>query len=51
MIAFRRDEPINEPAMLALFRAIIADNRAGGWRKLKARAEANGTTIEQERAT
>jgi hypothetical protein len=50
MIAIRRDEPINEPAMLALFRAIIADNRAGGWRRLKTRAEANGTTIEQERA-
>ena len=26
---------INEPAMVALFRAIIANNRAGGWRKLK----------------
>jgi hypothetical protein len=50
MIAISRDEPINEAAMLALFRAIIADNRAGGWRKLKARAEANGTTIEQERS-
>jgi hypothetical protein len=35
MIAIRRDEPINRPAMLALFRAIVADNRAGGWRKLK----------------
>lgn len=35
MIAIRRDEPINEPAMVDLFRAIIRDNRAGGWRKLK----------------
>lgn len=35
MIAIRRDEAINRPAMLALFRAIIADNRAGGWRRLK----------------
>jgi hypothetical protein len=35
MIAIHRDEPINRPAMTALFRAIIADNRAGGWRKLK----------------
>jgi hypothetical protein len=49
MIAITRGEPLNEPAMLALFRAIIADNRAGGWRKLKARAAANGTTIDQER--
>ena len=35
MIAIHENEPINRPAMLALFRAIIADNRAGGWRKLK----------------
>jgi hypothetical protein len=51
MIAVKQGEPLNEPAMLALFRAIIADNRAGGWRKLKARAAANGTTIDEERAT
>jgi hypothetical protein len=36
MIAIREDETINEPAMLAMFRQIIANNRAGGWRKLKA---------------
>jgi hypothetical protein len=35
MIAIHRGEAINERAMVALFRAIIADNRAGGWRKLK----------------
>ena len=35
MIAIRQGDPINERAMVALFRAIIADNRAGGWRKLK----------------
>ena len=35
MIAIHQGEPINRPAMTALFRAIIADNRAGGWRKLK----------------
>jgi len=34
-ISIRRGEPINRPAMIALFRAIVADNRAGGWRKLK----------------
>jgi hypothetical protein len=34
-VAFRRDEPINERALLAMFRQIIANNRAGGWRKLK----------------
>src|SRR4029077_9261707 len=36
-IAIYEGEPINEPALLALFRAIIANNRAGGWRKLKTR--------------
>jgi len=35
MIAIRRDEAINARALTAIFRAIIADNRAGGWRKLK----------------
>jgi hypothetical protein len=35
MIAIRKDEPINQQALTAIFRAIIADNRAGGWRKLK----------------
>ena len=35
-ISIHEGEPINEPALLELFRAIIADNRAGGWRKIKA---------------
>lgn len=35
MIAIHRDEAINGRALTAIFRAIIADNRAGGWRKLK----------------
>jgi hypothetical protein len=34
-VAFRRDEPINERALLAMFRQIIANNRAGGWRRIK----------------
>ena len=34
-IAYRKDEPINERALLAMFKQIIANNRAGGWRKLK----------------
>ena len=41
-VGFRKDEPINERALLAMFRQIIANNRAGGWRKLK--AESVGTT-------
>jgi hypothetical protein len=35
-IGFREGDKVNEPALLAFFRQIIADNRAGGWRKLKA---------------
>ena len=35
-VAFREGETINEPALLAMFRQIVADNRAGGWRKIKA---------------
>jgi hypothetical protein len=35
MISIRRGETINGPALAAMFRQIIADNRAGGWRRLK----------------
>jgi hypothetical protein len=34
-IAYREGETINERALLALFRAIIANNRAGGWRRIQ----------------
>jgi hypothetical protein len=34
-VAIHEGEPINGPALGAMFRRIIADNRAGGWRKLK----------------
>ena len=34
-VAIRRDEQINTRALGAMFAQIIADNRAGGWRKLK----------------
>jgi hypothetical protein len=34
-VAVRRGEVINAPALTAMFRHIIANNRAGGWRKLK----------------
>lgn len=36
MISIREGETINEPALVAMFRQIIANNRAGGWRKIKA---------------
>ena len=34
-VAIMENEPINRAALLAMFRQIIANNRAGGWRKLK----------------
>jgi hypothetical protein len=34
-VAVREGEPINAAALTAMFRQIIANNRAGGWRKLK----------------
>jgi hypothetical protein len=34
-VAFRRGEPINARALTAMFRQIIANNRAGGWRVIK----------------
>ena len=35
-VALRQGEPVNARALTAMFRQIIANNRAGGWRKLKA---------------
>jgi hypothetical protein len=34
-IQVRRGDTINERALLNLFRAVIANNRAGGWRKVR----------------
>jgi hypothetical protein len=34
-VAIRKGETINARALTAMFRQIIANNRAGGWRKLK----------------
>src|SRR5690349_1210196 len=34
-IQIREGETINERALLRLFQAVIANNRAGGWRKLQ----------------
>ena len=34
-IAIRQGEAINAPAFTAMIRHIVANNRAGGWRKLK----------------
>jgi len=37
-IAIYRDRPINERALVTMLRQIVANNRAGGWRKLKKQA-------------
>ncbi|MGH8777227.1 MAG: DUF1801 domain-containing protein [Jiangellaceae bacterium] len=34
-VAVRQGETLNAPALGAMFRQIIANNRAGGWRRLK----------------
>jgi hypothetical protein len=34
-VAIREGEAINAPALTAMFKQIIANNRAGGWRRLK----------------
>ena len=39
-IGLRRDDTVNERALLAMLRQIIANNRAGGWRKLKRERDA-----------
>jgi hypothetical protein len=36
-VAIRQGEKINAPALMTMFKQTIANNRAGGWRKLKAR--------------
>jgi hypothetical protein len=36
VIAFREGDEINRPALLTMLRQIVANNRAGGWRKIKA---------------
>lgn len=36
-IQVRQGDALHEQALVVLFRAVIANNRAGGWRKVKAR--------------
>ncbi|WP_159803068.1 DUF1801 domain-containing protein [Arthrobacter zhaoguopingii] len=35
-VAYREGETVNAPALTAMIRQIIANNRAGGWRRIKA---------------
>jgi hypothetical protein len=41
-VAIREGERVNARALAAMLRRIIANNRAGGWRKLKAAARGGG---------
>lgn len=36
-VTFRQGDTVNAPALTAMFRQIIANNRAGGWRTLKSK--------------
>ncbi|MBV8942881.1 MAG: DUF1801 domain-containing protein, partial [Solirubrobacterales bacterium] len=36
-ISFRREDAINATALTAMIKRIVANNRAGGWRKIKQR--------------
>ncbi len=38
-VAVRNGEQINAAALTAMLRQVIADNRAGGWREVKARGQ------------
>jgi len=42
-VAVRQDDTINAPALMAMFKQIIANNRAGGWRKLKREGRLTGS--------
>ena len=41
-IAFHGGDRVDEEALLAMIRQIVADNRAGGWRKIKQSATRAG---------
>jgi hypothetical protein len=42
-VAYRKGEPIQAAALKRIFKQIIANNRAGGWRKVKARSQGADT--------
>jgi len=41
-VAFRQGDRVNDRALTRMFKEIIANNRAGGWRKVKERGSARG---------
>lgn len=51
-VAVHEGETINAPALTTMFKHIIANNRAGGWRKLKSLAQPeNNDPAPRRRAT
>jgi hypothetical protein len=46
-VAIREGETINGAALTAVFKAIIANNRAGGWRKLKREGLRGRASVER----
>ena len=40
-ISYYQGDVVPDDPLLDILRAVIADNRAGGWRRIKADAEAN----------
>jgi hypothetical protein len=38
-VSFREGDPIRAEPLVTMFKAIIANNRAGGWRRLKAQRD------------
>ena len=44
-ISIRQGDAINDAALMAIFRHIIATNRAGGWRKVRKDAAAGGSVL------
>jgi hypothetical protein len=42
-VAIGRGGKVNRPALRAMFEQIIADNRAGGWRRLKDQSQARSS--------
>jgi hypothetical protein len=50
-VAIRQGETINAPALTAMLRHIIANNRAGGWRKLKAKAQSSTMSKRRQKSS
>jgi hypothetical protein len=50
-VAIRQGERINAPALTSMLKQIIANNRAGGWRKLKRKGSSPITSRNRSRTS